>query len=146
MYSMVLMAALTTGSSTPDCCFGGCFQNWCGCYGGHGCYGYYGGCYGCYGGCYGGYGSSYYGGCYGCWGGYGAWYGSCYEYAQPGEVIESKTKPVAPKAEEGEEDGKEDQRIQQPTKAKLIIELPADAKLFVDNHLTTATSARRVFN
>jgi hypothetical protein len=69
MYSMVLMAALTTGSVAPECHrWGGC----CGCYGGYGG-GCYGGCYGGYGGCYGGGG---WGGCYGCWGGYSSW-GCC---------------------------------------------------------------------
>jgi uncharacterized protein (TIGR03000 family) len=72
MYSMVLMAALTTGVDMPD--FGR--------RGGRGCHGCYGGCYGGYGmgygGCYGGYGMGY-GGCYGGWGGgYGMGYGGCY--------------------------------------------------------------------
>jgi uncharacterized protein (TIGR03000 family) len=85
MYSMVLMAALTTGTDMPDLgrrggrgggCCGGCYG---GCYGGGygGCYGGgYGGCYGGMGGCYGGgYGRGGYawGGGYG--GGY-AWGGS----------------------------------------------------------------------
>lgn len=79
MYSMVLMAALTTGTDLPDgrrgggChgCYGGCYGGMAygGCYGG--CYGGYGGCYGGYGGCYGGRG----GGCHGCYG--GGW-GGCY--------------------------------------------------------------------
>jgi len=81
MYSVVLMAALTTGGETPDIGRrGGCHGCQGGCYGGrsHGRRG--GGCCGCgggYGGCYGG-GYSCgggYGGCYGggwsCGGGYG---------------------------------------------------------------------------
>jgi uncharacterized protein (TIGR03000 family) len=51
MYGVVLAAALTAGSTSPNLFFG------------HGCWGCYG-CYGCWG-CY---------GCYGCYGGYG-WYG-----------------------------------------------------------------------
>jgi len=72
MYSMVLMAALTTGTDMPDMGRrrgGGCCG---GCYGGMG----YGGCYGggyARGGCYGGGG---WGGCYG--GGYGGGWGGCY--------------------------------------------------------------------
>jgi uncharacterized protein (TIGR03000 family) len=70
MYSMVLMAALTTGTDMPDLGRrgGGC----CGCYGGMswgGCYG--GGWGGCYGGGWGGCRGGGWGGCYGggCWGG-----------------------------------------------------------------------------
>src|SRR5947199_9103612 len=57
MYSVVLMAALTTGTASEGGCFrnGGCYGG--GCYGG-GCYG--GGCYrsGCCGGRLGGWGSA----------------------------------------------------------------------------------------
>ena len=70
MYSLVLMAALTTGGDVPDWGrHGGCY----GCWGG--CYGCRGGCWGCRGGCWGGWG-----GCYGCWGGYSSWgcWGGCY--------------------------------------------------------------------
>src|SRR5271165_5908685 len=95
MYTVVLMAALTTGSAAPDChWFRGCHGGYGGCYGGHNSW--YGGCYGggCYGyGCYGcgGYGGGYGGGytpvsygCYGCYGGYGCY--GCYggiPYAAP---------------------------------------------------------------
>ena len=62
MYSMVIMAALTTAVDMPDR--------------GHRGGGCYGGCYGMgYGGCYG----MGYGGCYGMgYGGYGMGYGGCY--------------------------------------------------------------------
>src|SRR4051794_26809302 len=72
MYSVVLMAALTTGGAVADGHFGrghgssSCF-GCSGCYGG--CFGCYGSCFGCYGGCFGGYG-----GCFGC---YGVSYGCC---------------------------------------------------------------------
>src|ERR1700682_4433287 len=83
MYSMVLMAALTTGSNAPDCgLLRGCGHanySCAGCTGCSGCWGganYYNGS-GCWGACYGGgyYGGAYYNsmschGCYGC-GGYG---------------------------------------------------------------------------
>jgi uncharacterized protein (TIGR03000 family) len=81
MYSMVLMAALTTGVDMPDrrggChggCHGGCYGGWGGCYGGYG--GGWGGCYGGgWGGCHGGYGGGW-GGCSGS--GYGGGWGGCY--------------------------------------------------------------------
>jgi uncharacterized protein (TIGR03000 family) len=80
MYSMVLMAALTTGIDMPDRGGrGGCH----GCYGG--CWGGYGGCSGmgwggCWGGGYGGCRGGGWGGCYGMsYGGcYGMGYGGCY--------------------------------------------------------------------
>jgi uncharacterized protein (TIGR03000 family) len=85
MYSMVLMAALTTGTDMPDARRGGRGGGCCGCYGGGGmgyggCYGGYGGGYG---GCYGGYGGGY-GGCYGGYGGGRAWGG----YGQGGYVLD----------------------------------------------------------
>ena len=88
MYSVVLMAALATASSSPQ--FG--HRNGCnGCYGGghavaSGCYGCYGGggwgsgCYGSGWGCHGGrscFGSSSGWNCFGCHGGYGSSWG-CY--------------------------------------------------------------------
>jgi len=92
MYSVVLMAALTTTPAVPDWgrrgggCMGcyacsGCYGGWgYGCSGCSGCWGCYG--YGCYGGCYGGgymypaYASS---GCSGYYG-YGCYGGGCYGY------------------------------------------------------------------
>jgi uncharacterized protein (TIGR03000 family) len=169
MYSVVLMAALTAGSSTPTwgCSggFGGChgffggLRARChGCYGGSGCAGYagYGGCYatyagGCYGGgCYGGYGYPSYGsgwhfaascygaGCHGCNG------MPAYTPAQvsPSGVPPGGMRPEpvpAPKKEEGKESAALNQ-------ARLIVELPTDAKLYVDDRLTKTTSERRVFN
>src|SRR5437764_116692 len=96
MYSVVLMAALTTTAAEAPACWG--CRGYSACYGCSGCYGGgYGGCYGCWGGCwgscYGGYGShwvSSYGchGCYGCYGCYG-----CNGYAP---VMVAPTMPVAP--------------------------------------------------
>jgi uncharacterized protein (TIGR03000 family) len=176
MYSVVLMAALSAGGSAPDChghchsCgggYGGCYGGYGGCYGG--CYGGYGGgyggCYGGYGGgyggCYGGYsyGSGYgcYGsyschGCYGCYGCYG-----CSGYA-PMYGTPVMTAPVTPPPDTGKtpppdmppvdktkkpDDGKETSAA---TKAKLIVELPADARLFIDDQPMKTPSAKRVFN
>jgi uncharacterized protein (TIGR03000 family) len=152
MYSMVLMAALTTGTTAPDChfshgchgCYGGCH----GCWGG--CQGCWGGCYGggCYGGCYGGY-ASYAG--HGCWGGYGTWFGSCSGYTQGVEVIAdtgvpAKAKAKKAKAAPDKEEEMEDQRNLGPTKSKVIIEVPGDAKLFIDDQPMKSGSTRRVFS
>src|SRR6266568_1914242 len=83
MYSMVLMAALTTGGQTPDWCF----HSSCG--------GYNCGCYACWG-CGGCHGYS----CSGCYGG-GGCVGSPYapSYISPGTVMPSA--PDAGKKEEG---------------------------------------------
>src|SRR5436190_218533 len=89
MYSVVLMAALTAGTSTPA---------WC-----HGCHG----CHGCW------------SICHGCSGGYVA--------AAP--VMGT---PVV--------------TTDKSTPAKLVVEVPADAKLYVDDQLMKTTAARRVFN
>jgi uncharacterized protein (TIGR03000 family) len=166
MYSVVLMAALTAGSSTPTWgCYGGLggchglFGGWrarChGGYGGSGCAGYagYGGCYATYaGGCYGGYGGGY--------PSYGSgWYfgASCYgagchgcngmpAYA-PAQVSPPGTPPGGMRPEQvpapKKEEGKESAALNQ---ARLIVELPADAKLYVDDRLTKTSSERRVFN
>jgi uncharacterized protein (TIGR03000 family) len=171
MYGVVLMAALATSSSAPEFCHGmghGCHGGYGG-YGG-GCYGCYGGGYGCYGGgyggcygawwgaspysvwgCYGGYGGYGHGGagctgCYGCYGGY-----SCYGMAIPGGttyVGPGMTNPVPPtsgnppevtplpKVKKGDEQAR----------AKVRIELPADAKLYVDGTLMKTESAVRMFH
>jgi uncharacterized protein (TIGR03000 family) len=151
MYSMVLMAALTTGTATPAChwschgchgCYGGC-HGCHGCYGGGcygGCSGCYGGCSGCYGGCYGCYGGGY--GCHGCYGGTGC-YGcaGCYGYAPayvapvaPPPPVEPGEKVPAPK------------KTDTSTTARLVVELPVDAKLFIDGNPMKTNSAKRTFN
>jgi uncharacterized protein (TIGR03000 family) len=159
MYTAVLMAALTTGSASPDffrhhcggCgCYGGygcsCGYGWCGCYGG--CYGGYGyrgvnycgacGCFACYG-CYGWYGCNYYcsgycGGfwcnCYCCW--------SCYGPATSMPVVPGGESIPDPK----KVNPKNDEEV---SRAKVIIEVPEDAKLYIDGQLMKSTSARRVF-
>lgn len=156
MYSMVLMAALTTGSATPychGCC--GCRGGWgwgygcCGCMGGWGwCGGY--GCAGCYGGCYGCMGC--YGGCMGCWGGYGGWgYGAGVGYPGTiygGGMMPGATGPAAP-AGEGlpmPPEGKSKKETMLSTKAKLVVELPANAKLYIDEKPMNNASGVRSFN
>jgi uncharacterized protein (TIGR03000 family) len=134
MYSMVLMMALTTGGEAPAFCHG-CWGCGCGCWGGcggcgcwGGCGGYRGcgGCYGgCCGGCYGGgcYGGGCYGGCGGCYGGNGG-----VIYTQPATTTPPPKKTAI-----------------DPNAATIVVSLPADAKLSIDDSATRATGATRTF-
>ncbi len=130
MYSMVLMAALTTGADMPD--WG---RRWgcCGCWGGWGCWGGYGwGCWGCWGGW----------GCYG-WGGWGGW-GYAYAPVTVGYVAPTalayNTLPASTPATT---------RSMYPdtsaNRATIIVHLPEAAALTVDGKPTTSTSATRRF-
>ncbi|HEV3263342.1 MAG TPA: TIGR03000 domain-containing protein [Gemmataceae bacterium] len=172
MYSVVLMAALATGGSAPAFHHGGCHGCYGGCYGCYGgCYGYYGGCYGCYGGCYGCHGC--WGGCYGCYGGcWGGCYGGysccgCYGgYSWNGGYSFTDSAPtymppvggpekVAPpegadkkgngKGKKGDSDKKGMEDEAAADSAKLIVELPDKAKLFVDDRLVKNAFTRRTF-
>ncbi len=178
MYSMVLMVALTSSSTTPDwlgkhhkahhdgypvtcyggcyggcngACYGGCSGCWGSglCYGGwNNCGGGYAGCMGSgFGTCVGGWGIHGYGafGCHGCYGCYGCY--GCVGYA-PGYMMnfnpgtpnpsDNDTLP-APKKANGEKGSLA------PTKARLIVELPADAKLSVDGRPMKTVDGRGVF-
>lgn len=137
MYSLVLAAMLTAGSTTPSWCHG-CH----GCYSCHGCYGCYScgcyGCYGCYGGgCYGG----YYGGCYGCYGGCYGCYGGGYgyrgyaSYGYGGVVVASNPVAVDP--------GISVARSAVTDKATVVVQVPADAVLYVDGTRSKQTAATR---
>jgi uncharacterized protein (TIGR03000 family) len=167
MYSVVLMAALTTNAGAPDlflrghgCC--GCS----GCYGCAGCSGCWGGCYGCAGGgwmgCYGSAGGGWMGcygsagggwmGCYGsagggwmgCYGGcagvlgscYGGCYGAC--YGGPSVAPPPMEKPATPDKPDKEETVKAE-------RARLIVEVPEGAAVFIDDRPTTSTAAVRTF-
>lgn len=153
MYSVVLMAALTTSVDLPD--IGGRRGGCCGCQGGgghrqrggrhggrHGCHG---GCYGgCYGGGYGGCHGGCYGGCMGMGMGYG---GGCYGMSghglgggviMPGTVLPSSGEKIQKKPSEKKE-------TLGPSSATILVELPADAKLRIDNEATTSTGASRAF-
>ncbi len=150
MYSMVLMAALTTGADLPD--FGRRGWGCCGCYGGYGWggwgrgYGGYG--YGGWGGGYGGWGGGYggWGGGYGGWGGWGGWgYVSAPliipTYMAP-TVIVSNTLPTAITPTRSlyyNPDTSPSKR------ATVIIHLPAKATLTVDGKATSSTSPTRRF-
>lgn len=172
MYSMVLMAALTTGTDLPDGRRrggggGGC----CGCYGGMGYGG--GGCYGGmgYGGCYGGWGGGYgmgggwgggYGGGYGrgyAWGGYSPMWGGGYAYSPNfygttsapiygnnnaylglGTNITGNTGNLGAMQSMYFNPG-----MNQGNAARIIVRLPADAKLTIDGEPTQSISNVRVF-
>jgi uncharacterized protein (TIGR03000 family) len=153
MYSVVLMAALTTGAASEGChwgchrsCFGGgyggCFGGCYGCYGGGyggcfgGCYGCYGGGYGgCFGGCYGGYGCA---GCYGGgWSGYSnGYYGGT--YGMPGGPTYMEKAPV-------EKLGEPKKGTDETSRARVIIDVPAQAKLFIDDQPMSNKAGKRTF-
>ena len=134
MYSLVLMTALTTGGNAPEGCFFSCdpfpgCANWCytcGPYWGYGsspCWGYP--WYNCY--------VSYY--CP-CWCPSEGYPSEGYPY-EPGIVIPKKGEKrdeiegiiEKEKKEKKQEKKKEDR---QEKEARLVVELPADARLFID--------------
>ena len=168
MYSVVLMAAMTTGGEVPD--FGrrrggGCSGGYscCGCYGGgyagYRGYGCYGGGYGCYGGGYGGYGGyGCHGGGYGCYGGYGGYRGAYGGYRGGyGGYRGYGSSPYAPAMFGAYSAPPVVYTAQAPvtsppavspsgaTPATFVVNLPADAKLIVEGVTTRSTSSRRVF-
>lgn len=153
MYSLVLMAALTGGDMTANwgCRHCRCSCHCCGCWGCHGCCGCWGchgccggwGCHGCWG-CYGGY-AGYCWGCFGCYGGYTCY--GCYGcngyygapvYMAPGQVVPKEEQAPAPKKEKGDE-------VRLQNRARLIVQVPADAKLFIDDQPMKSTAAQRSF-
>lgn len=145
MYSVILMAALTTGVDVPDLgrrggCCGGCYG---GCYGGcHG--GRHGGRHG--GGCCGCMGYSY--GCmgYGCMGmGYGGCMGMGYGGCYGGGMYMPGTIQQGTSGEHIKKKPDEKKKSMLPAPATLVVELPADAKLLIDNEATTSTGSSRVF-
>jgi len=148
-----------TGCSGCNVCSGGqgsygymnVSGNFCsGCWGGYSGYGC-GGCYGGYSG-YAYYGTGYYNpfGCYGCYGGYAGW--SCYGTPLPhhGQIVDPGV-PVGPKTPKTEEmplpkkkvDDKSGARVD--NRARVLVQLPTDAKLFIDGQLMSSTSERRTF-
>jgi uncharacterized protein (TIGR03000 family) len=154
MYSVVLMAALTTTTADTTAWHGCRGGGWRGC---HGCNGCYGGGYGCNGccGCNGG----GYSGCHGCWGGYGGCYGGCngwyvgytgciggchsnYAPVPPGQPVPPPGRPPEKILKPGEEIKKEGSAAKG---AKLIVDLPADAKLFIDDRPMNVTTQHVVF-
>jgi uncharacterized protein (TIGR03000 family) len=168
MYSVILMAAMTTAApETPS--WGGCHghpRSVGSCYGGlwlygsctggncYGCYGSsWGGCTGCWGwggcyGCSGCYGSCYgswsgYANCCGCYGSWGSWaspYPTTYPSGNPMVTPPGRLETAPPPKKEGEA-----AKTTSPPTAKLIIETPANAKLYVDDVAMTPAAGPRVF-
>jgi uncharacterized protein (TIGR03000 family) len=54
--------------------------------------------------------------------------------------------PISPGAEKAPAPKKESKETMAPSKAKLIVELPRDAKLYIDDHVMKTTSGKRTFN
>jgi uncharacterized protein (TIGR03000 family) len=146
MYSVVLLAALTAGENTPN--FGKKY---------HGSF-TYGACYGaCYGVCYGGYDGYHWNGGWGLpYGGYGpaGGYGppgyacfaacGCYSspaYGFPYPVIGGPAE--TPKRDEPSR--KDDDQASAANRARLIVELPAGAKLFVDDAPISDAAPKKSF-
>jgi uncharacterized protein (TIGR03000 family) len=173
MYSVVLMTALASGTGAADWCghghggrgapyyWGEWASNCTGFYGGsyygipcggYGCWGGYGGhggfgCYGCYGGHWGNWGGGWGGyvdyncfGCHGCYGCYGSFACTGYAPGGPAAVIPEQIPP--PRVEEKKGGTGAIQR----DRAKVVVQLPADAKLFVDDQPIKTTDARQQFS
>jgi len=150
MYSVMLMAALTAGGQTADWHngsgygYGRNYGNCAGsCYGNHGVDDYVGGYsagagYGCGWG-WGGYCPDYSSsGCHGCAGSYGV--GSPYFAAPVGPIAPppAPIETVPPPKKPGQES-------LAPTKARLIVEVPADGKVYVDDQQMKTPAERRVY-
>jgi len=123
-----------SGWSCSGCCGGGCWGG--GCCGG-----------GCYGGCYGsGFGGPmyYHQGCYGSLVPYGTYYGGAAPVAapvimEPAPAPAPATTPAPMTPPAGDKDNKK-------STANIIIELPANATLYVDGQPTGTTGALRNFH
>jgi uncharacterized protein (TIGR03000 family) len=153
MLSVMLATMLTAGTATPawggKWCHGcsGCFGARCsgchgcsGCYGCSGCSGCYGcsgyaGCSGCWNGCSCAGGSPWYWSCSGCWGGTGSGCAGCWGVGTAchgcyggAHVATASTRAVTA-----------------PTMgtATVKVQLPAEAKLYVDSYASKQTSASR---
>lgn len=142
MYSVVLMAALTASSTSTD---------WHHC----GACGYHGGC-----------GAGFYGGGYegcGCWGGYSSW-GYCNMpppntavmggHGVAGGTVAPGMGTAAPETGNGQEELEKPKKnktgdketMNHPTRAKVLIELPANAKLFIDDKPVKTTLGVQLFD
>ncbi len=144
MYSVVLMMALSSGAEMPaahgkcnKCCGCSCY-GCCGCYSCNGCHSSKGckGCKGCHS-CHSCYGCC---GCYSCCGGccgcHVACCGGCCGCCG-GVVVVPAAKPAEPIAPP--------KKSEVPAPATIVVSLPADAKLLIDDTATTSTSATRAF-
>ena len=191
MYSVVLLAAMTTGGQAADwrhgChsygnCYGACTGNYgiegLNCHGGLGGYDCWGSCWGSCNGCWGTYSNychgwggydcygSCWGSCNGCWGTYYGWdcncagswgtYGTMYGgisspyFVQPPPVAGT---PVAPPSKPGEPippptpkpDEKKPGDAAAPNRARLIVDVPADAKLYIDDRAMKTVATHRAY-
>jgi uncharacterized protein (TIGR03000 family) len=141
----------------------------CSCYGCWGCHGCCGGCWGCYGSCWGCGGGCYCGGgyylatCYGCYGCSG-WYGCCgggsgtVAAAAPAgsaEALEAEVRRLREEVQRLRGGGKppvmnpgipprKPQEVSAP--ARVVVKLPADARLWVDDVTCPLTSTTRSFD
>ncbi|HKI31164.1 MAG TPA: TIGR03000 domain-containing protein [Gemmataceae bacterium] len=164
MYSVVLLAALSGGSHSPSWLFTGhpapypynVSTTCTGCYGGS----YYGApycaCTGCYGLCWGGDGGSFgcYGGrwgtgldynCFGCHGCYGCYASfSCGGYNPYG--IQATVPEVVPPPKVDENKGGSGSSSVAPDRARVIVQVPADAKLYFDDQPIKAGRENQSFS
>jgi uncharacterized protein (TIGR03000 family) len=136
MYSLVLMMALSDGAALPSAQpvevvptkRAGAQELGRGCRGCRGCWGCYGGCWGCYGGCW---------GCYGGWGG-NVVYRS--HYYAPVAGYQSYYPTTGYQSFYGG-----GQPAQAATPAQIVVDLPADARLTIDDAPTQQAGSQRVF-
>jgi uncharacterized protein (TIGR03000 family) len=164
----------TGGMVLHGSCYG-CYGSCAGCYGCSGCWGSCYGCSGCWGSCYGCsgcWGSYSYGccgyssGCYGCMGCYGVYNGGWGGYdgmmmggaAPAGNPMQTPAAGTAPAAgttppaggttpPAGTTPPPAGGTTPKPgTSAKLIIEKPVDAKIFVDERLVKSEGTRQTFS
>lgn len=127
MYSVVLMMAMAGGADAPGL---GHHRGGCGCCGSmaYGCYG------GCWGGCYGGYG------CCGM-----TWYGCC-GTAMPAAPAEGPGPLQGPTPRErGPVERRTDLGPVEPDRARIVVSLPAEARLTFEGTPTRSTEAVRAF-
>ncbi|MBY0523996.1 MAG: TIGR03000 domain-containing protein [Gemmataceae bacterium] len=148
MYSLVLMMALSGSADAPanhGChgCSGchGCYSSCHGCHGchgghkKHGCHGCHGcnSCYGCYGSCTG----------YSCCGGYACYGSGCMGCYGGAPVVAPPPPPPAKKDDVPAK--KKEEEASKAAPATIVVSLPANAKLLIDDRATTSTSAVRTF-
>lgn len=85
--------------------------------------------------------------CHGCYGCYSGW--ACYGYPQP-----RHTAPIEPAPPSTTPEKKpaplpppplDKKKTEEQARARVIVDLPADARLFVDGQFMNTTSARRIF-
>lgn len=148
MYSLVLMATLSTGANAAEGCFFQCDPFPCGVTWWYTCGPWCGPCDPCGSGC----------GCGPCWG--YPWYNSYVSYYCPCPcgpigpiVIQEQSKEKEKDKEKGKDKDKQKEEMKKKKdekrekekdarEAKLLVELPADARLFIDGNLMKSGSTR----